>query len=296
MSKKIVFCNKEIKNIKYSGFTITKVYGCGGELVYEYQRPTPTNPIARVYVNDAWVEINDDDSNSAVTSGEVNTWLTSSERNSFTVLGLYGNCTSIGADAFSGAGVTSINSWGSVLTIGDNAFRDCNNLETVYYNCNECELVIGESAFQNDFNLTSVTLNAQLIGQYCFYNDYKIKTLSLSADTIGSSAFANCNGLSAVTLSSVETIGNSAFYYCRSLTSITIPSSITSIGNNAFNYCSSLNKIEFKGTTPPTLGSNVFSNTNNCPIVIPTTVSKSTWASGSGWSVYRERLKYPYEI
>ena len=243
----VVFCNKNIIDAKYSGFTITKIYACGGELVYEHQRPTPTNPIARVYVNDAWVEINDDDSNSAVTSG-------------------------------------------------DNAFRNCNNLETVYYNCNGCQLVIGESAFQDDFNLTSVTLNAQSIGQYCFYNDYKIKTLSLSADTIGSSAFANCNGLSAVTLSSVETIGNSAFYYCISLTSITIPSSITSIGNNAFNYCSSLNKIEFKGTTPPTLGSNVFSNTNNCPIVIPTTVSKSTWASGSGWSVYRERLKYPYEI
>lgn len=296
MSKKIVFCNNEIKDIKYSGFTITKVYACGGELVYEHQRPTPTNPIARVYVNDAWVEINDDDSNSAVTSGEVNNWLTSSERASFTVLGLYINCTSIGADAFSGAGVTSINSWGSVLTIGDNAFRYCNNLESVYYNCSGCQLVVGNSAFQDDFHLTSVTLNAQSIGQDCFYNDYRLKTLSLTAETISSSAFANCDRLSAATISNTTTIGQYTFYSCSSLTSITIPSSITSIGNNAFNYCSSLNKIEFKGTTPPTLGSNVFSNTNNCPIVIPTTVSKSTWASGSGWSVYRERLKYPYEI
>lgn len=32
---KIVFCNNEIKGIKYSGFTITKVYACGGEVVYD---------------------------------------------------------------------------------------------------------------------------------------------------------------------------------------------------------------------------------------------------------------------
>lgn len=32
---KIVACNEEIKSIYYSGYTITKVYACGGELVYK---------------------------------------------------------------------------------------------------------------------------------------------------------------------------------------------------------------------------------------------------------------------
>ena len=41
MSKKIVFCNNEIKDIRYSGFTITKVYACDGELVYEKDQPQP---------------------------------------------------------------------------------------------------------------------------------------------------------------------------------------------------------------------------------------------------------------
>lgn len=42
MSKKIVACGKEINSIHYSGYTITKVYGCGGELVYDVgQEPTP---------------------------------------------------------------------------------------------------------------------------------------------------------------------------------------------------------------------------------------------------------------
>lgn len=37
----VVFCNNEIKDIKYSGYTITKVYGCDGELVYVKDQPTP---------------------------------------------------------------------------------------------------------------------------------------------------------------------------------------------------------------------------------------------------------------
>lgn len=38
----VVFCNNDITDIKYSGFTITKVYACGGELVYDKgQEPTP---------------------------------------------------------------------------------------------------------------------------------------------------------------------------------------------------------------------------------------------------------------
>lgn len=41
MSKKIVFCNNEITDIKYSGFTITKVYACDSELVYEKDQPQP---------------------------------------------------------------------------------------------------------------------------------------------------------------------------------------------------------------------------------------------------------------
>lgn len=37
----IVFCNNDITDIKYSGFTITKVYACGGELVYEKEEEPP---------------------------------------------------------------------------------------------------------------------------------------------------------------------------------------------------------------------------------------------------------------
>lgn len=49
----VVFCNNDITDIKYSGFTITKVYACGGELVYDKgQEPTPcqTSHLPRSFV------------------------------------------------------------------------------------------------------------------------------------------------------------------------------------------------------------------------------------------------------
>lgn len=37
----VIGCNNEITDVKYSGFTITKIYACGGEVVYEKETPIP---------------------------------------------------------------------------------------------------------------------------------------------------------------------------------------------------------------------------------------------------------------
>ena len=296
---KIVFCNNNITGIHYSGYTITKVYACGGEVVYEAQRPVPTNPIARYTPNcnsSDWLEIGDDNGDSAVTKTEVDKYVTPAEYSGMCSLQFYTGCTEVGTGAFSGAGMVNINSWGDITTIGASAFTRCNNLETVYYNCGGCPLVVGQRAFANDGNLSAVTLYASTIGKYAFASCTNLKTVNLTATTVETSAFLYCNSLSSLTLSNIETISDGAFQVCPSLTSITIPSSITSIGGYAFLNCTSLTKIEFKGYTPPTVNSHAFEDTNNCPIVIPAGVSKTTWASASGWSSYATRLKYPYEV
>ena len=102
------------------------------------------------------------------------------------------------------------------------------------------------------------------------------------------------NGVEAVSITipdSVTSIGNTAFYFCSGLTSINIPSGVTSIGSDAFNGCRSLTSVTVNATTPPTLPNvNVFNNTNNCPIYVPSE-SVDAYKAATNWSTYASRIQ-----
>ena len=87
----------------------------------------------------------------------------------------------------------------------------------------------------------------------------------------------------------ITSIGYYAFYGCSSITSIIIPSGITSIGRNAFDSCTSLTSITCLATTPPTLGSDAFNNTNNCPIYVPSG-TLSTYRAAPIWLLFKDRI------
>ena len=125
---------------------------------------------------------------------------------------------------------------------------------------------VGEHVIKYEFNNpTSVGSNAPLL-----YQLYTAKRVII-ADTF------TC-------------IGNNAFNSCYGLTSCTIGSGVTSIGSSAFQLCSGLTSITVETTTPPTLGSYAFSNTNNCPIYVPCE-SVNSYKSASGWSIYASRIQ-----
>ena len=106
---------------------------------------------------------------------------------------------------------------------------------------------------------------------------------------IGDKAFSGCTNLSSVTIpDSVRNIAQNAFINCSSLTSVTIPSGVTSIGRSAFGSCSGLTSIIINATTPPTLGSRAFDNTNDCPIYVP---SESVEDYKFVWSPYEGRIQ-----
>ena len=131
---------------------------------------------------------------------------------------------------------------------------------------------------------------------------------------IGNTVFQNCSGLTSVNMpNSVTSIGNYAFYYCTSLASVTIPDSVTSIGERAFSHCSiltnvtigsgvttisfyafrdctSLASVTCLATTPPTALSNIFGNTNNCPIYVPSQ-SVDAYKTAENWSAYASRIQ-----
>lgn len=109
--------------------------------------------------------------------------------------------------------------------------------------------------------------------------------------SIGEGVFYSCFSLTNVTIGSgVTSIGMGAFNSCTSLTSITIPDSVTSIDDYAFADCMGLTSITVNATTPPTLGSMMFENTNNCPIYVPSG-SVDTYKEANNWSTYASRIQ-----
>lgn len=120
----------------------------------------------------------------------------------------------IGSEAFSGSGITSIALPAQTKSIGSSAFANC-------------------------VNLASVTLPATItsIPSYAFSYCSKLTDFDFgNIITIGSSAFRNC-GFTSVDLSSVTSIGSNAFANCASLAAVTLPATLEYDGT-VFAGCS----------------------------------------------------------
>lgn len=108
-----------------------------------------------------------------------------------------------------------------------------------------------------------------------YYCKLKSITIPAGVKTIGTSAFSSCPQLTSVTFadnSQLETIGASAFASTSSmknaLENIVIPASVTKIGSSAF-ATDNLKEVIVRGEKPATLGSNVFTSSNNLTIYVP---------------------------
>ena len=107
---------------------------------------------------------------------------------------------------------------------------------------------IGDGAFSNDDNLTSVTLHNAIhsIGYRAFHDCDGLTAMNIpgSVKEIGSEAFYGCNNITNLTLAEgIETIGNRAFHSCTGLPNVTLPSTLTTIGYEAFTYCYALTSL-----------------------------------------------------
>ena len=188
--------------------------------------------------------------------------------------------TAIGDGAFRGSSHRYIVFSGKIRSIGNEAFRNCKNLEIIGYP--DGLTSIGDSAFQGCDRLTSITLPDSLttIGYnvFCGCSSLTSITLPNSLITIGYSAFRGCSSLTSITLpDSLTTIDNSAFSECSGLTSITIPDSVTSIGSYAFKECSSLISI----VLPDSLTSIEESAFYGCSSLVSITLPDSITSIGS---------------
>ncbi len=141
----------------------------------------------------------------------------------------------------------------TIKAIGENAFRNCRNLQKVVIP--NTVKNIDSSAFENCSYLQSVTLPSSLvaIGSSAFKDCGSLPSIEIpnSVRYIDSNAFENCSYLQSVTLpDKITSIGNSVFKDCGSLPSIVIPNSVEHIDSSAFENCSYLQNV--------TLSNNLF--------------------------------------
>ena len=225
--------------------------------------------------------------------------------------------TNIGRFAFGACnGLSNLTIGSNVTSIDQSAFQYCNSLTSL--TIPDSVTSIGPATFQGCSGLTSVTIGSGLtsIQGYTFHNCSSITSLTIpdnittidwyafsycsgltsinipsGVTSINNFTFSNCSSLPSITIpSGVTSIGSSAFQNCSSLASVTIPSGVTSIADYAFKGCSSLTSITVEATTPPTLGYDVFDNTNNCPIYVPAS-SVNAYKSATNWSNYSSRIQ-----
>ena len=136
-----------------------------------------------------------------------------------------------------------------VTEIGNSAFYNCINLETVVIPNSITE--IERCTFQNCISLKSVEIPSSItvIGSDAFEKCSSLESVEIpnSVTEIGVGAFYNCSSLVSVNIPiSVSYIASFTFYGCSSLESVEIPNSITGIGDNAFASCESLKKLIFE--------------------------------------------------
>ena len=155
--------------------------------------------------------------------------------------------------------------------------------------------LIGDYAFDSTSGFTSITIppSVTTFGSYVFRQVSSLNSVTIdyaSNATLGGNQFSGSSITSLTIGSNPTTIGQGMFTKCTKLTTIVIPSNISSINSYAFRNCTGLTSITVHSTTPPTLGTWVFDDTNDCPIYVPSE-SVNAYKAASGWSSYKSRIQ-----
>lgn len=157
--------------------------------------------------------------------------------------------------------------------IGKDAFKDCENLETI--SIPNPVSVIDVGAFENCTSLSKVEFPVYL---------KEIKT----------SAFQNCTSLVEINLpDSLKSIMTHGFFGCTSLEKISFPEKLRSLMKNSFANCTSIKDVYVQWDEPVSPGGNIFSSvdlsnsTLHCP-----RATKNQYAETNSWKEFGNIIEY----
>lgn len=207
---------------------------------------------------------------------------------------------SIGARAFwNCSNLTQINGMENVETLGARAFDSCTSLTIEDLSLPNLE-TLGQNAFygvkiKKISNLGKITALPAASAYIQNFGDNSVLEEVVLPDTVTVlpvGSFSNYSKITELNLEYIKSIsGADAIYNMSSLKKLTFGESLSSIYNNGIYTNKALEVIVIKATTPPSLGTGNFRNTNNCPIYVPD-ASVTAYREASGWVDYADRI-YP---
>lgn len=171
-----------------------------------------------------------------------------------------------------GTKVKEVRSCGGITKLGGWGFIDCSSLTTIYPSVFEQMTEIGAMAF---WRCPSLVIN----DLYC-----------PNLTSIGQSAFPGIKIKKISSLGTITLLPFDNFQNCTLLTEVTLPATLTNIERNVFSGCTALTSFTILAETPPTIDTSALTNTNNCPIYVPS-ASVEAYKVAPGWSDYANRIQ-----
>ena len=198
--------------------------------------------------------------------------------------------TTLPRNSFSGYKVLhTINGFENVTDIGYYTFQGCTSLKSIRL---DNATIINDDAFNGCSSLETIYMpKVVTLSRYATNSCPKIEgDLVLNGlKTLGRNNLMNCN-ITSIKIPNVETIGLYSLSGNKQLKIIEIGDKLTSIDADAIVGNTSLECIIILSITPPSLGSYVFANCNNCVLYVPDE-SVTAYREASGWSAYADRIK-----
>lgn len=180
---------------------------------------------------------------------------------------------SLSEGAFQFSNIEEITLPANITSIGERSFYYCHGLKKITILGNITAIPL------QTFTMT-VTKNSQL-------SEVNIPD---SVTTIGNSAFKYCKNLKTFRFpAKLKKIVDYAFQNCTSLEMVDLPSTVTSIGKSAFNNDTALKTVICRATTPPTLGTKVFTSVVE-NIYVPD-ANVNAYKAATNWSEYADKIK-----